>query len=240
MNTHAKNLIRSLLPDPVVSRLKRWLDSSRSKDRPKDLFSRIYVESLWGVGKDGFFSGSGSHDPIVVTPYVRAVRDYLASLPRPLVVVDIGCGDFNIGRQLVDGVDGYIACDIVPDLIERNRRLFRQKNLRFQVLDAIDDRLPRGDVVMIRQVLQHLTNAQVARIVRKLHRYRHWIITESLPADAHFEPNLDMASGASIRLYAGSGIVLTAPPFDVKPVHQQVLCEPPEYGGIVRTTAYSF
>ena len=59
-----------------------------------------------------------------------------------------------------------------------------------------------------------------------------------------FTPNLDKPPGRNIRLDApeagGSGVVLTAPPFDLRPDAQRTLCEVPSYGGVIRTTAYSF
>ena len=93
---------------------------------------------------------------------------------------------------------------------------------------------------MIRQVLQHLGNHQVGAIVSKMARYSRWIVTEHLPARPDFKPNADKRHGHDIRLDAGSGVVLTAAPFSVRPLTEQVLCEAPQYGGIVRTIAYSF
>jgi hypothetical protein len=70
---------------------------------------------------DGFHSGDGSHEPSVVEPYVAALRRYLAEVPEPVNLVVPGCGDFNVGRRLIDVANQTVACDIVPDLIARNR-----------------------------------------------------------------------------------------------------------------------
>jgi len=50
----------------------------------------------------------------------------------------------------------------------------------------------------------------------------------------------DKAAGEHIRLVSASGVVLTEPPFDVKPSKEVILCEVPQYGGVVRTTLYCF
>ena len=117
-------------------------------------------------------------------------------------------------------------------------------NLRFEVLDIVRDPLPEGDVVFIRQVFQHLSNAHIAAVIRKLHRCPRWIVTEHLPAGSDFVANLDKHPGLNIRLDApeagGSGVVLTAPPFNIRPAGEQILCEVPSYGGVIRTTAYRF
>jgi hypothetical protein len=226
-----------ILPKSMRKRLVTALGLDRDV---KQVFSRVYAEGAWGQNGDKFYSGDGSHEPAVVTPYVEAVRKYFATLERPLAVVDIGCGDFNVGAQLLDGVDRYTACDIVPELIARNRLKYPDPRLHFEVLNAIDDPLPPGDLVMVRQVLQHLSNAQISTIVSKLGMYRHWIVTEHLPNTSNFVPNRDKRHGRDIRLDTGSGVILTEAPFSVRPRAERVLCEAPQYGGMVRTVAYSF
>ncbi len=113
-------------------------------------------------------------------------------------------------------------------------------NLRFEVVNAITDRLPTGDIVCLRQVLQHLNNAQVSGITRKLRQYQQWIVTEALPGSSRFAPNVDKPTDERTRLGLNSGVVLTAPPFNVRPLSEKVICEVPEYGGVVRTVLYQF
>ena len=235
------SLARRIFRKAVPSRARRAIADLLGVDKDVTrVFSRIYREGKWGRATD-FYSGDGSHDPLIVEPYVEAVRRYLHSLERPVHVVDIGCGDFNVGRRLVDCTDSYTACDIVPELIERNRERFKDPRVRFQVLNAIEDELPAGNVVCVRQVLQHLSNEHIAAIAGKLKRYPRWVITEHLPATADFEPNVDQRHGSSIRLEeSSSGVVLTASPFGVRPASERVLCEVPSYGGVIRTVAYSF
>jgi len=236
MEALIRQLARRLLPKRRRDAIARLFGSD--KDLQK-VFSKVYQGGLWGAGVGGFYSGTGSHDPEVVLPYVEAMRAHLQGLKRPVRLVDLGCGDFNVGRQLVDCVDSYIGCDVVPELIARNRREFRFRGLTFEVVNAVEDDLPDGDIVCVRQVLQHLNNRQIGAIVSKLGKYRQWVITEALPGTS-FKSNVDKAAGEHIRLVSGSGVVLTEPPFDVKPSKELVLCEVPQYGGVVRTTSYCF
>ena len=214
----------------------------RLADRaPQDIFETIYREKMWGgrslLGR--FYSGSGSHADHIVRPYVEAVRGHVSRMPQKPRIVDIGCGDFHVGRQLVGLASSYLACDIVRPLIDSHRTKFRQPGLEFRVLDAINEPLPDGDLALIRQVLQHLNNAEVAAIVAKLPQYRSVIVTEHLPT-GDFEPNLDKATGVDTRLRDRSGLVLTEPPFGLRPRLSQVICEVPEHGGVIRTVAYAF
>jgi len=205
-----------------------------------DLFGEIYREKIWGGSEMDFFSGAGSHYPEVVEAYVQCVREFLASLGRPLTVIDIGCGDFNIGNRLTDLAATYIACDVVEALIERNRQLFVRNNLKFLRLDAVADPLPQSDVVIVKQVFQHLRNDQIMAILRKMTPFKVWIICEHLPSTQDFTPNIDKLAGPDNRLPRNSGIVVTAPPFNVTPRREITLCETPSEGGIVRTLAYQF
>ena len=203
-----------------------------------EIFATIYQKKLWGGRLSfGAHSGHGSRNKVVVAPYISAVRKFLMNLDRPSVV-DLGCGDFHIGSQLVDCASDFIGCDVVDFIIEQNRRRF--PSVEFRIVNAIDNNLPEGEVVLVRQVLQHLSNAQVAKILPKLSRYKYAVITEHVPGFAGFVPNLDMETGADDRPCFGSGLVLTEPPFCLKSKSDYVLCEASEFGGIIRTIVFEF
>jgi Methyltransferase domain len=206
---------------------------------PAEVFSRVYRNNHWGRswGRK-FFSGPGSHDPKIVDPYTRSVRDFLTEFPRPPAVVDLGCGDFHTGSQLRNLCGKYVACDVVPELVRHNAARFARLQVDFVCLDIIDDPLPVGEVVFLRQVLQHLANVQIAKVLAKLQQYRFWVVTEHLPADAAFIPNLDHEFGSGIRVTRNSGVVLTAPPFNLKIGTERELCRVHDGSGIIKTTAY--
>ena len=202
------------------------------------VFREIYEKNEWGGKKGEFYSGSGSHDPNIVTPYVREMRIFLASFPFRPTVVDLGSGDFNIGRHFVDMADCYYACDIVPELQEYNRTKFSFLNVQFVCLNIVKDDLPDGDVIFLRQVLQHLSNEHIQKVMDKCRKYRRWVVTEHLPAGIDFKPNVDITAGCGIRILFNSGIDLIEPPFNVNGYITRILCEVPESGGVIRTTLF--
>ena len=212
---------------------------SNLQQSPAQLFGVIYRSKHWGGEDRDFYSGSGSHLPRMVEPFVTSVRTLLVGFPNPPVVVDLGCGDFAVGRRFVDLAQHYHACDVVPDLVARNRALFTLPNLTFHVIDATNDPLPDGDVVIIKQVFQHLRNDQISAIVRKLQPYHTWIVTEHLPA-GEFVPNLNQLASGYTRLELNSGVVLSEEPFCIRPRTTDILCEVAEGGALIRTTAYRF
>src|SRR6056297_1890683 len=200
---------------------------------------QIYEDNLWGKSESGFYSGIGSHHPELANPYIHAVRSFLTSFDSPPVVCDLGCGDFNVGKELVQHTRKYIAADIVPELIERNRETFMEENLEFHCLDIATDELPSGDCAILRQVLQHLSNREVQRVVKKLVEYKYIILTEHLP-EGDFTPNRDIISGQGIRLKKQSGVDLLASPFNLEVKEEMQLLSVPakECRGLIVTTLY--
>ncbi len=178
----------------------------------KAAMEQIYEKNLWGGNPTEFYSGEGSHDPVLVTPYIDVVSNFLQSFEKPLTVCDLGCGDFNVGKKLVEFAAHYHAVDIVPALMEHHQAKFQLPNLTFHCLDVALDKLPSGDCALVRQVLQHLSNQEVHQILEKLSHYRYVIITEHIPS-GDFEPNKDKISGQGIRLKQNSGIDVLAEPF---------------------------
>lgn len=220
------------------------------RDRPAaEIFSLVYGTNTWWQNAWGetssetpFYSGWGSHDADIVDPYISSVRSFIAeTFPTPPTAVDLGCGDFNVGRQIRSVTSKYTACDVVPAIIEHNRLVFAEEQVDFRVLDITADEPPAADVVFVRQVLQHLDNAAILRFLPKLRRYRWAVVTEHVPVDDAFVPNADCPTGGDIRLGSNSGVDLAEAPFNLAYRAAVVLCEvrvAREDGGRVRTTAY--
>jgi len=206
----------------------------------KDAMDQIYEKKLWGGKEFDFYSGEGSHDAEVVNPYIRRVSSFLKSFKEGLTVCDLGCGDFNVGKELVKYTKKYVAVDIVENLIEHNKEKFKEENLEFHCLDIAVDDLPSGDCALVRQVLQHLSNAEVQQVLCKLADFKYVILTEHLPK-GDFVPNKDIISGQGIRLKKQSGLNLLAPPFNfqVKEEKQLLSVILNNNKGIIITTQYT-
>lgn len=206
----------------------------------KAVMEQIYEKKLWGGGSKIFYSGFGSHHPDLVVPYLQAVRGFLSSFEQPLIVCDLGCGDFNIGKELLPYAAHFHAVDIVSDLITYHKQHFQYERLTFHCLDLAKDELPKGDVAIVRQVLQHLSNKEVSAIVEKLQAYKYIILTEHLP-EGNFTANKDIITGQGIRLKKQSGIDLLSPPFNLKVKTAKVLSvlKSEEFEGEIRTVLFT-
>ncbi|WP_246124828.1 class I SAM-dependent methyltransferase [Algibacter pacificus] len=190
----------------------------------KDAMSQIYELNLWGGKAFDFYSGAGSHEAEIVNPYLEVIQFFLKKHNSTLTVCDLGCGDFNVGSKLIKYTKKYWAIDIVEKLIERNKKWYQADNLEFQCLDIAKDDLPMADCVILRQVLQHLSNAEIQAVVKKLTHYKYIILTEHVPLGG-FIPNKDIISGQGIRLKQGSGVDLLKAPFNLLIKEQIVLGE---------------
>ncbi|MDX6747160.1 class I SAM-dependent methyltransferase [Polaribacter sp. PL03] len=205
----------------------------------KEAMEQVYEMKLWGDNNSSFYSGSGSHQTEIITPYITAVVSFLNSFKSRISVCDLGCGDFNVGKELVAHSKNYIAVDIVANLIAFNKEKFKEENLEFLCLDIAKDILPVADCALVRQVLQHLSNVEVLEVIAKLRDFKYVILTEHLPL-GQFVPNKDIISGQGIRLKKQSGINLLMPPFNLKVKEEKVLASLVlnNSKGIIVTTLY--
>jgi Methyltransferase domain len=242
------SLLRPIVPGRLLSAYRNY-NRARAHRRAqamtaREVFTDIYQNNRWGGEPGTFCSGSGSVSTAIVTPYVACIKRYLASLgANHLTVVDLGCGDFSVGRQLADDCDRYVGVDIVESLVRHNEATFGTDRVSFQCLDIIEDNLPPGDICFVRQVMQHLSNEQILRILPKLDRYRWTFITEHQPSAHCLErPNLDKPHGGDIRVHQHSGVYLEQPPFSVPDERLQLVLEVPGHAapaeqdpGVIRT-----
>lgn len=238
-----KKLLKFLIPNYIFVARRNFLNARECRRldslSSKEAFTDIYMKGLWGKSDgSGFYSGTGSHSVEIVSKYVDAMESFLMSFEKKPNVVDLGCGDFAVGLQIKNFCANYIACDVVEQLITLNKEKFKEINVDFRVLDITRDDLPDGQVVFIRQVLQHLSNKMISDVLLKLQKYRYVVLTEHLPAAANFDANKDIPVGAGIRLSLESGVVLTHKPFNYAPLKETVLCEVEEEGGFIRTILY--
>jgi hypothetical protein len=220
---------------------KSNLSSTPKKPWPtKAAMQQVYEKKLWGTNQSDFYSGEGSHDPKIVKPYLEAVGKFLGSFDEPLTVCDLGCGDFNVGRQLLSLSQKYIAVDIVPELIDFNTANFSNEKIEFHCLDIATQHLPEADCALLRQVFQHLSNEEIKSTLSKLSQYKYLILTEHIP-NGSFAPNKDIISGQGIRIKKRSGVDVLTAPFHLKIKTQKELASIVlENGkGVIKTVLYT-
>lgn len=210
-----RRALKPLVPQPLLDVRTRWLVSRQrrkfSRMTVEDTFARVYQSNAWGGERGEYNSGSGSEDAVTQS-YVTLVRRFVAEHGISSIA-DLGCGDFRVGRQLLAPGLSYVGVDVVGQLIERNQRQFGGVDVRFEQRNLLKDELPRAQLGLLRQVLQHLSNSQIAQVLDNCKGYRYLLVTEHLPTGDGTVPNLDKPHGPDIRLYDRSGVFLDQPPF---------------------------
>lgn len=233
----------------IIVLLVLKLEKFRNRKLPvKKVFTQIYEKNKWGKAEnDVYYSGPGSSEEEIITPYVNYITNFLSSYPKKPVIVDLGCGDFEIGKNFISLSSKYIGVDVVDTLIEHNAKKYSGNDkVEFICLDIISDKLPDGEICLIRQVLQHLSNEQILTVLKKLDQYKVTFITEHYPEDnPNIIPNIDKSHGKFIRAYLNSGVYLDKAPFNILNGKLELVLEVPGSilsgglkPGVIRTYKY--
>jgi 2-polyprenyl-3-methyl-5-hydroxy-6-metoxy-1,4-benzoquinol methylase len=160
--------------------LERAQSSSHriSNEMVRERFNAIYRDSVWGAG-----SGSGS-TPANTLEYRHFLSKFMVRNGIQSVL-DFGCGDWQFS-QYIDWSDvNYYGVDIVESVIIKNRARFQTSKIDFTIFSDFDE-LPKVDLIICKDVLQHLSNEQARRYVSALRRKcRLLLITNDInPANA--------------------------------------------------------
>jgi hypothetical protein len=154
-----------------------------------DLFEIIYRTNAWcstgsrsGPGSDSRHGGSAMEQ-------LRAllVRHEIRSM------LDVPCGDLSWIAELSLAEIRYTGVDIVPEIIERNRSQFGPTGRSFLASDLTVDRLPSADLVLCRDGIVHLSDADAVNALRNISRSgSRYLLATHFPATP---VNLDIATG---------------------------------------------
>jgi hypothetical protein len=136
-----------------------------SSDRAR-AFGQIYRNNSWQNSE----SRSGPGSTLERTEVLRRELPALLNRLGVRTLVDAPCGDCNWRQHVEIDLDAYIGIDIVPAVIEENRRRYLRPNWRFEVADVINDPLPPGDALLCRDAMIHLSLADIGRALSNIRR----------------------------------------------------------------------
>ena len=112
---------------------KRWRQSGLhgSPRTNAEIFEQIYQDNSWqsSESRSGPWLDAGTNQ--VLRQELPAVLSRLGVR----TLIDAPCGDCNWRQHVELELDTYIGLDIVPALIEENRRRYRHLNWQFKVTD---------------------------------------------------------------------------------------------------------
>lgn len=173
-------------PTVIRRRVTRGLPIDSMERR----FGRIHRMNLWR-GSD---SRSGPGSSLEETAVIRAELPRIVRDLDVRVLLDIPCGDFFWMGEVEPslGLEAYIGADVVPAIVQANTDRHGSQRRRFVRLDLRTDDLPRADLVLCRDALDHLSYADIdlalANLVRAGSTY---LLATTYPG----RTNADIASG---------------------------------------------
>lgn len=197
----------------MIKREVHW--ALNAHQTPKTVFRRAYREARWGGEGQGFHSGPGSVG-LTAERYAARINRFIAD-HGIRSVVDLGCGDFRVARRLISDRIDYTGIDVVDELVAANNARYGSNKVRFACLDITQDPLPSADLCLIREVLQHLSNAEITKILQAVKQYRYVIYSDYQPVpSSDFVANRDIVHGHDTRLWKNSAVCLDHPPFNLE------------------------
>lgn len=169
-----------------------------------------------GGVKEGYYSGAGSYEITYIEPYCKLLREFIKE-HKIDSICDLGCGDFQVAANWITDEFHYEGVDIVKEMIDSHNVKYGSNKIHFSCLDIVEDPLPEASLCVIRQVLQHLSNEEIKRILIKLQQYKYVIITEHVVNKIYAKSyNIDKMHGSHTRVSLKSGVYLDEEPFHLK------------------------
>jgi hypothetical protein len=166
------------------------------KENAEKIFSDIYREAKWGRNASGQgWSGPGS-TPEECVPLILYLHDFLNTF-QIQSIVELGCGDWMFGRQVDWGDRMYLGIDVVPSLITSNQALYGSGKVSFLHLDGTREEIPGGDLLICKDVLQHLSNSDIGRVISQIKKFKYVLFVNKFEAG---EANVNIRTGGFHQL----------------------------------------
>lgn len=133
-------------------------------------FEDIYATNEWQHG-----SGEGS--------LAEHTQGYVAFLERFLQergitsVVEMGCGDWQFSKDVQWGRASYQGFDVVQSVIAANQARHAREGVSFHFYSGEPAELPEAELLIVKDVLQHLSDRAVADFLPHISRYRYALLT---------------------------------------------------------------
>jgi hypothetical protein len=162
----------------------------------KNVFTSYYDSNFW-QGKE---SVSGPGSDYEQTKFLVPELQILLEDLKVKSMLDIPCGDFNWMKNInLDGIK-YHGADIVDDLIKKNNKKYKTQNIKFSVLDLVEDKLPEVDLIMVRDCFVHLTNQDIFKALNNIKQSNSKYILTTNFLWKHIGYNQDIDTGGWRRI----------------------------------------
>lgn len=167
-------------------------------------FEEIYANNSWGHG-----SGEGSL-PIHTKGYVKFLERFILN-NKIQSIADIGCGDWQFSKSVDWHGAKYDGYDVVRPVVEENSRAYAGGNVRFHHYFGDFNEIPSADLLIAKDVLQHLPDETIIDFLGHLSRFKFALLTNCInPRGPTINKNIPLAGFRYLDL--------RLPPFNLQAV----------------------
>jgi|694.fasta_scaffold06861_16 SAM-dependent methyltransferase len=191
-----------------------WSDYSTEQ-----VFTEIYRQKKFGYNNQGEgHSGGGS-----TLQATAAYREFLQNFFEVFdihSVVDLGCGDWEFSQAIDWKGINYSGFDVVGDIIKKNQKRYQSDHIHFFHADGANVELPPADLLICKDVFQHLPIADIFAIINQFPKFKYCLITNDVDAktgtSANVEVDLSIFRTLDVSWPPFHTLDLTKPPFNLK------------------------
>ena len=149
---------------------------SLAEETTEQVFTSIYDQAIWGKDESGKGTSGGGSTIEATEEYRAFLQDFLKRHSIKSVV-DVGCGDWQFSRLIHWGDIQYTGIDIVKPVIERNQKAYSTPSIAFIHGNGIYMDLPKADLLLCKDVLQHLSDEDIMAFTHQFGKFKHCLIT---------------------------------------------------------------
>ena len=147
----------------------------------QDKFENIYEKSVWGKNWKGE-GGSGKGDG--TSPDSKWWIQYLTNFIKEhniKTLADLGCGDWKFSRFIPwkELNVQYWGYDVVEKVVENNKQEYSSSHVEFQHGDITTAEVKGFNAVVIKDVLQHLSDEDVVKVLDKVLKENDYVIIKN-------------------------------------------------------------
>ena len=150
---------------------------------PEKVFTRLVDSFGWCPGVRETPCGEGS--------FLEACQPLVDCLPEWFKthgiksIVDVGCGDFHWMRRVnFDGLQ-YDGFDVVKKFVDELQKTHARPNVRFHHEDAMTASLPKADLYICKDVLNHYPVEQALLLFRRMRNQARYFAALTFPDCPH-------------------------------------------------------
>lgn len=155
---------------------------NRNIEKPEEAFTRLVDTFNWCPGDRETPCGEGS--------FLEANKPIINMLPEWFItynirsVVDIGCGDFHWMRNVnFTGIE-YDGFDVVKKFIDTLVVTHGRQNIRFHHADVFKHELPKADLYICKDVINHYTESDGVELVARIREASKYFAAITFPGNS--------------------------------------------------------